>query len=381
MELFVDESGNTGCVISNNGKFNFDSQRHFVLCAVKTENESDKEMLLKKYESFKNIFNIKGEIKGSDLMTRKYNYELNYLIENLLDDTHFEICIYDKKFYVSTLLVLFLLGNEFQTAFPVQFYFLASELSFHGKSLLLEYCELAKKPSYKLFEKFLKDIISHKYKEIPPDNNPLIMIAERILKDKEYDCWMKDILSYGSYENPNYVNVINLNCLSELIIGLKWQNNLSNSAIQIHHDQIDGYDKTFVSELKDFNVNLDFVNSANEELIQLADNVVSIFAKCVNEVILRFDRKCEWAPESQWIMEQYSKILNKVTIYNIKFTIPIQNWAVSLCVKEMFDTKYPLDNRNNLFFNQIYLKFINKICYDISYKNFDFKEMMDLLKQ
>lgn len=39
-------------------------------------------------------------------------------------------------------------------------------------------------------------------------------------------------------------------------------------------------------------------------------------------------------------MEQYSKIINKVSIRNIKFTIPMQNWAVSLCVKEMFDKTY-----------------------------------------
>ena len=42
MELFIDESGNTGCVITTHGKFNFDKQRLFVLCAIKTENEDEK---------------------------------------------------------------------------------------------------------------------------------------------------------------------------------------------------------------------------------------------------------------------------------------------------------------------------------------------------
>ena len=50
-------------------------------------------------------------------MTKEYNDALEYFIDNVLDNKHFEICIYDKKFYLSTLLLLFLLGNEFQTQF------------------------------------------------------------------------------------------------------------------------------------------------------------------------------------------------------------------------------------------------------------------------
>lgn len=109
MELFIDESGNTGCVIATHGKFNFYKQHHFVLCAIKTENEDEKNILIQKYKIFKDTFNVAEEIKGSDLMTRRHNDELQYFVDNILDDKHFEICIYDKKFYLSTLLLLFLL--------------------------------------------------------------------------------------------------------------------------------------------------------------------------------------------------------------------------------------------------------------------------------
>lgn len=207
------------------------------------------------------------------------------------------------------------------------------------------------------------------------------MLADKILADKDYDCWIKDILSYGSYENPTYVNVINLNCLSELILSLKWRNNLSNSTIKIHHDRIDGYDKAFTSELNDFDIDLDFVDSKKEELIQIADNAVSIFAKCVNEVMLHFEEKREWDTDSRWIMEQYAKILTKVSITNIKFVIPPQNWSVSLCVQEMFNKNYPIEKRKNLFFNPIYLRNLNLIFDDIISKNFDFRLMLDLLKE
>lgn len=162
---------------------------------------------------------------------------------------------------------------------------------------------------------------------------------------------------------------------------MKWQENLSNSSIQIHHDKIDGYDKTFISELKEFNVNLDFIDSKEDEVIQISDNAVSVFAKCINQVILLFEEKKEWDNSSQWIMEQYSKIINKVSIQNIKFTIPMQNWAVSLCVKEMFDKTYSKQNRNNLFFNELYQRYMEVIAFDIASKNFDFKSMLNLLKQ
>ena len=47
-------------------------------------------------------------------MTKENNVALNYFIENILDDSHFKVCIYDKKFYLSTLLLIHFLGNEFQ---------------------------------------------------------------------------------------------------------------------------------------------------------------------------------------------------------------------------------------------------------------------------
>lgn len=381
MELYIDESGNTGCVINNGNKFNFNKQRHFVLCAVKVENENEKNELLKKYRMFKKAFNIEGEIKGSDLMTRRYNNELEYFIDNILDDSHFKICIYDKKFYLATLLLLFILGYEFRAEFPIEFYILAGELCFYGENVLIEYCELAKTPTTYNFESLLNKIVTQKFKEIPYDDNPLIMMANKILEDKEYECWIKHILSYGCYDNPRYINVINLNCLSELIITLKWQENLKNSSIQIHHDKIDGYDKTILYELEPFDVNLDFVDSKEEELVQLADNAASVFAKCVNESLRRIEEKRMFGLDSHWIMEQYSKILSKVGISNIKFTIPFQNWASSLCVKEMFSSFYPKKMRNNLFFNEYYKYFLALAMFDTNTKDFDVIKAENLLEQ
>lgn len=58
-----------------------------------------KKELIQKYKIFKDTFNVAEEVKGSDLMTRTHNNELQYFVDNILDDKHFEICIYDKKFF------------------------------------------------------------------------------------------------------------------------------------------------------------------------------------------------------------------------------------------------------------------------------------------
>ena len=66
----------------------------------------------------------------------------------------------------------------------IQFYILAGELTFGDDDLLLEYCELSKNPTDEKLEQFLKNIIQYKFREIPTDNNPLILLANRILEKK-----------------------------------------------------------------------------------------------------------------------------------------------------------------------------------------------------
>lgn len=380
MELYLDESGNTGCVKANKkNHFNFKEQRHFVLCGIKVKDEKDKKYLINKYNKFKEIFCVDGEIKGSDLMTRKYNKELEYFLENILDDTHFEVCIYDKKFYIVTLILQFILGEDFKCEFPVEYYQLAGILSFNSDDLLIEYCKLIENPNDESVEKFLKKIINYKFTEIPNEHNPIIIYAQKILDEGNYDLLLKDIFTYGSYQNRNYVNVINLNCLSELILELKRNHDLINDDLNIFHDNIDGYDKTFISELEPFNIEMNFVNSETEELIQIADNAASVIAKCINECIKKFESRKEWEEDSAWIMEHYAKAINKVDINNIKFTLPVQNWAVSLCIKDMFEDEYPVDKRKNIYFNKYYAEYTYQMYDAIANTNFDGANMLDLL--
>ena len=361
MKIYLDESGNTGNVITKDNILKFADQRHFVLGGVKVKNNEDRKILLKKYKLFKEKFNINGELKGSDLMLRKYNKELKYFLENILDDTHFEICIYDKKFYLVTLLLYAILGNEFKEKYPLDFYSLASEYVLYSDEILIQYCKLSNSPNCNDLKKLLNLILKLDFKTIPNYNNPLKIVSKYILDNDAYDSILNKIMTFGWYNNDKYINLINLNALSELIYTLKFDYNLNNNNLEIFHDKISGFDKTFQSELSPLGINLKFIDSKDEELIQIADNIASIVAKCINSTTSIFEEKKEWHPTSEWMLTQYSNVLNIIGLNNIKFTIPTYNWAMSCCVKDMFTKEYPKHARKNIYFNRYYKYYYNNI--------------------
>lgn len=299
MKIFFDEAGNTGCVVNKNNVLNFGSQRHFALCGVLAQDESDENMLRQKYIVFKEKFHITDELKGNSLLTRKNNDLLEYFINNILDNEHFSLCYYDKKFYLASLIMITLLGEDFQKEFSADFYDFVSCLSFESDMLFVEYCKMAKIPTVESLRCFLKLIVSFDYLFTPRDNNPIIMMAQNILKNHSESVYVEDFLTFGSYKNPNYTNVINLNALAELITTIKIENNLENHHLELCHDIINGFSDTFISELADFHISVSFLDSKDETLIQMADNAASIFYKVMNEMVLIFKNKKEWKPESE----------------------------------------------------------------------------------
>lgn len=379
MKVFLDEAGNTGCVINNYNSMNFGPQRHFTLCGVIARDENDEKMLRQKYIAFMEKFQITDELKGSSLLTRNNNDKLEYFINNIIDNKHFSLCYYDKKFYLSCLMILALLGEDFQRQFPVAFYDFASCLSFENNILFVEYSKMVRKPTIEVLRSFLKLIVSFDYRFTPKNDNPLIMMAEKILIDHNESLFINDFLCPGSYDNPNYTNVINLNALSELIFTIKKEHNLSNQHLDLIHDAIDGFSDTFISELANFQISVSFSDSRDELLIQMADNVASIYYKVMNDMIVMFENRTEWHPENEWKLTIGSRLFNKISLNNIKFTTPVQNWAVAICVSQMFEAKYPKNMRKNLFFNQHYQDALCKINNSIAATDFTSDFVKDIL--
>lgn len=76
-----------------------------------------------------------------------------------------------------------------------------------------------------------------------------------------------------------------------------------------------------------------------------------------------------------------SRLFKKISINNIKFTVPIQNWAVAICVNQMFDMKYPKKMRNNLCFNQYYRDASYHIIETIAATDYNYDYIKDIMQK
>ncbi|CAK6471630.1 hypothetical protein BFRIG_01357 [Peribacillus frigoritolerans] len=382
MEIFFDESGNTGAVKNNNNRLNYDNQRHFALCGLVFENNEDKEIIKRKYNLLKEDFNIQGELKGNSLLTRKHNELLNRFINEILDKTHFKISIYDKNFYILTRMVSVLSGFEHKNMYPLEFYQIASSLITENDEILLKYCQLEENIEPDKIKEFLEFLQNYSYTNVL--NSNLSYMAETILKNELVDIVLDNLKGISKYIGTKSTNIVNLSTLSEFIFMLKYESktNLSNEELSIYHDKIDGFSKVFQNELASFGINVSFIDSTDNTFIQIADNAASIFCKVINQTVSIFENKKEWDKDSEWTLELASKLINKVQIDNIKFTLPIQNWAISLCIKDMFQPSFSKDKRNNLHFNNFYFHNISKINYEINKSaGIDSQNIYDLLNR
>lgn len=355
IKAYFDEAGNTGCVLlSANGILNFKKQPVFTLGSVIVKSAADEARLIEKYKTFKQKFGITGEIKGSDLMTRRNNELLEYVMDNILDDVHYRVNIYDKRFYLSTLLMAGVCGIEFQNCDKQNFYRLASILPLQDDSFFEEYCKYISNPTAEKFTDYLKFLINYPYRYIDHNNNGLVLFANHILANNCEKDFYDDFLSFNSYDNKKITNVINLTALGELLARVKLNNNVSNQNIVLIHDNIEQFQETIKNELHPIGININFEDSSKHELLQMADNVASIVCHSFNKMQQHFKKQEEWLDSSEWDMKLYAKLLSKINVDNIKFTVPISDWAASLCVQKMFAQAFPPQLRNNVVFNSLY---------------------------
>ena len=92
MKIYFDESGQTGCVLQKDDLLNFQQQPTFAIGAVVANSKKAERKLIDKYIAFKQKYNIQGEIKGKDLLTRARNEELEYILKTYLIDITFSCC-------------------------------------------------------------------------------------------------------------------------------------------------------------------------------------------------------------------------------------------------------------------------------------------------
>lgn len=370
MRLFLDEAGNTGGILDKNEKLNYGTQRHFCLATVVIDDGQGEQLLRQKYAAFKSRFATEKELKGNSLFAKENNDALEYFLDNILDNIHFSICLYDKKFYLASLLLFAILGEQAREENPVEYYSLVSDLSQEKDELFATFCRLTKRATETSVHELFEYLKTYSYQHIPPAGNGLVWAVSEIQKRGIEKTFVKDFLKFGSYSNRKFANLINLNALSELLEVIEIERNCDTRKIDIVHDNISGIDEMLKQELKHFDVTVKFADSKAEELIQLADNVASIFCKIINAIVRCWDTKTEWSPENEWILTQSARFLQKIGTQNIKFTVPIQSWALAFCVMDMFDSKYPKEMRKNLFFSPRYQYWNQAIIQNIAELDF-----------
>lgn len=383
MEIYVDESGQTGPILIKNSRFNFGNQRYFCLCLCIVKNKKDKEKLLKKYKWFRKKFELSGEFKGSDLMTKKYNKELNYFIEHVLDKKHFMFCVYDKFFLLCSLMMELILGQIFQKELPVQYYIFISEIVTNDIDILYKFVELELTPTKEKFKDFLIYLSNYNYKTKKKIADEFINAVKALLENENYELFVDEIMTKGWYKNKNYINLINLNSLSEMILTLKIRKNLNNKQFNIIHDNIDGIEDTILDELKGTNIQINFEESKNNDFIQISDMAVGIFRKAVSQVLDNFEKKELFLNENMWITSILNQVVNKVDIKNIKFDIAINHWAGLLAVCECYgNDDIKSEKLSNLFrinYNFFYERILDNIADNINY--FDLEKAMRILSR
>lgn len=355
MKIYFDESGQSGCVLIKEELLNFQKQPTFALGALVIPTDTQERTLCKKYLRFLEKFEIKEEIKGSDLLTRKMNAQLSYFLDNFFNDKYFFVILYDKRFYLATLLLLGLIGREYQQTMPLHFYEQATFLSYQSDDFFVKYLQYIESPSPDVYKQYLAYLIDYDYRLFNVEENAVVEMAKKILED-EPKLFYDDFMSFGWYENPEQTNVINLNALAELIYTVKSTLNVQNEEIYYIHDNMKEFEETFKSELQDYGIQISFADSKSEVPLQIIDNVVSITRHAYDKMIGHIKEKEQWQDNAEWDMKLFSKVIRKLSVSHVNFTVPISDWSAALCMTDMFALQYPKKLRNNFVFNSRYIE-------------------------
>ena len=366
MKIYFDESGQSGCVLQKQDLLNFQKQPTFAIGAVVVRDEDVERRIVAKYQEFKTKYKIQGEIKGSELLTRNRNEELDYVLKEIFDRYHYYVLIYDKRFYISTLLLLSLLGPEYQYSLPIHFYQQATMLSLQTDDFFVAYLKYIEQPGVASFSEYLHFLLGYEYQNFEDSENAVVEIAKRIVESGIEEKCYDDFMTFGWYENSKITNLINLNALAELVFFIKSELDISNDEIVYIHDHIIEFEDTIQDELKDFGIDIQFLDSAAEPMLQVADNVVSIVRHAYDKAIERIRSKQMWEEESEWQMQLLSRVIRKISIPHINFTLPICDWAAAITAATMFAPRYPKKYRNNFHFNYHYQENLVRIYSPLS---------------
>ena len=340
ISIYFDESGNTGSIKKRGS---YDSQPYFAYSAYAVKNE-DKLNTFQKYKEFidkyKDLQETTGEIKGNILLTKRANEALEYFIDNFVNEDMF-INIYSKDYYISTLFCFLLLGQRFQLTYTTEFYTFAGELSKEKKFI-------------ESFIRFIEDKTKEKLNNVINIVKKIDYVQNKYFLNKLLtNILQDDIVMYidntfeilTTYENPNLENVVNIPCFGELYYIIEKKIPRKNiTKIQI--DRIEQIDNEITSLFKKVYNKEVIVDKTEQDKLEktfldISDNIVSIFLKLCRRIWEDINSKN--LTTYTWEMTILKKIIDKVSLKNIKLTVRKEEYIPILAFYNM--------QKENLEFN------------------------------
>ncbi len=183
-----------------------------------------------------------------------------------------------------------------------------------------------------------------------------------MLAQKEYGEFP---LIYEAYSCKNTVNFVNMTALGEILLCLKYQQNIDINNAIIYHDHLSGYEEEYNQSFENSDIHINFIDSKENELIQLADNVSCIYRKCFEKSFEAFRQNKQWT-DNIWFSENYSKIIHRIDMTHIKMVTQIADWVLPFVIRDVFGIKHNSYQENKSRFWDLFVFYKDHILSEIS---------------
>ena len=182
-----------------------------------------------------------------------------------------------------------------------------------------------------------------------------------MLENKDYGEFP---LTYEAYSCKNTVNFVNMTALGETLLSLKHLHGVDMGKTEIYHDNLMGYEEEYNQSFEDNKIHINFVDSKENELVQLADNISSIYRKCFEKSFEAFRCNKQWT-ENLWFTENYSRIINTIGMEHIKMDTQISDYVLPFVIRDIFGNEYGQFEKNKEKFWGLFYFYKEKIMEDI----------------
>ena len=103
-------------------------------------------------------------------------------------------------------------------------------------------------------------------------------------------------------------------------------------------------------------------------MVQLADNISSIYRKCFEKSFEAFRCNKQWT-DNIWFTENYSRIINTIGMEHIKMDTQISDYVLPFVIRDIFGNEYGQFEKHKEKFWGLFYFYKEKIMEDIDRMN------------